>query len=254
MSETGKVETGKAGIGKVETGKVETGTPKRPGRRRATAKTKPDHLETTRAKILDAALPNVAFDGWTPRLLREAADATGVTVGELRLAFPGGVIDLIDCFLADGDRRMEAALESLDLASMKIRERITVAVRTRIEVDAPWREAVRRAVTFLALPVSGTRGPRTLYRTVDTIWRATGDSSTDFNFYTKRATLAGVFSSVTLYWFSDHSEGSERTWRFLDRRIEDVMRFERAKSAVKTIGGKLPDPLALFSRLRYRNG
>lgn len=220
---------------------------KRPGG----GKAKADHLEAVRLRLLEAALPNVAFDGWTPRLLREAADAAGVSHGEMRLAFPDGILDLVDYFLADGDRRMEEALAREDLAAMKIRERITFAVRTRIEVDLHAREAMRRAITMLALPTSGTRGAHTLYRTVDAIWRALGDTSTDFNFYTKRATLAGVFSAVTLYWFSDDSENYARTWAFLDRRIEDVMRFERAKAGMKKVAERLPDPFALLGRLRY---
>ncbi|MBO6679442.1 COQ9 family protein [Parvibaculum sp.] len=215
---------------------------------------KSDRLDATRMKILEAALPNVAFDGWTPRLLREASETAGVSHGEMRLAFPDGILDLVDFFLEDGDRRMEEALAGQDLAAMKIRERITLAVRTRIEVDLHAREAMRRAITMFALPTAGTRGPHSLYRTVDAIWRAAGDTSTDFNFYTKRATLAGVFSSVTLYWFADDSENYARTWAFLDRRIEDVMRFEKAKAGVKNIASRLPDPFALLGRLRYGKG
>jgi ubiquinone biosynthesis protein COQ9 len=184
--------------------------------------------------------------------MRAAADAAGVSHGEMRLAFPGGITDLVDCFLSDGDRRMEEALAKRDLAALKIRERITLAVRTRIEVDAAHREAVRRAVTLLTLPISGTTGPRSLYRTVDALWRAAGDRSTDFNFYTKRAILAGVYSAVTLTWFSDSSEDYADTWAFLDRRIGDVMQIEKAKARVQKIGAMLPDPVALLGRLRYR--
>lgn len=223
-------------------------TKRKPG----TAKTRPgDHIETIRAKILERALPNVAFDGWTTKVMREAADAAGVSHGEMRLAFSGGVTDLVDFFLADGDRRMEEALAARDLGSLKIRERITLAVRTRIEVDANRREAVRRAVTLFALPISGAAGPRALYRTVDAIWRAAGDTSTDFNFYTKRAILAGVYSAVTLFWFSDGSEDYAGTWAFLDRRIGDVMQIEKAKAGVQKLGALLPDPVALLGRLRY---
>lgn len=211
-----------------------------------------DHILKARAAILAAALPNVAFDGWTTKVMREAADRAGISHGEMRLAFPGGVTDLVDCFLADGDRRMEEALAARDLGAMKIRERITFAVRSRIEVDAKDREAVRRAVTLLALPLSGTTGPHALYRTVDAIWRAVGDTSTDFNFYTKRAILAGVYSAVTITWFGDESEGYADTWAFLDRRIGDVMKIEKAKAGVQKLGALLPDPIALLGRLRYR--
>ncbi|MDP2125634.1 MAG: COQ9 family protein [Parvibaculum sp.] len=223
-------------------------TTARPGTRAGRA----SHVQAARAKLLAAALPHVAFDGWTPRLMREAAAAAGIAHNEMRLAFPGGTLDLVDYFLADGDRRMEEALATEDLAAMKVRQRITRAVRARIEADVPHREALRRAITMLALPTSGTHGPRALYRTVDAIWRAAGDTSTDFNFYTKRATLAGVYSAVTLRWLSDHSDGFADTWAFLDARIEDVMRFEKAKASVLGMVEKLPDPFALLGRLRYR--
>lgn len=219
----------------------------RPGRRGGAA-----HLDAARAKLLEAALPHVAFDGWTPRLMREAAEAAGIGHNEMRLAFPDGPLDLVDYFLASGDRRMEAALAKDDLAAMKVRERITHAVRTRIEADSAHREALRRALTLLTLPTSGVRGPRALYRTVDAIWRAAGDTSTDFNFYTKRATLAAVHSAVTLHWLSDQSKDFADTWAFLDARIEDVMRFEKAKASLRGVVEKLPDPFALLGRLRYR--
>lgn len=211
-----------------------------------------DQVARHRAAILEAALPHVAFDGWTTKVMREAADSAGISHGEMRIAFPGGITDLVDCFLADGDRRMEEALASLDLSGLKIRERITLAVRTRIEVDLKYRETVRRAVTLLSLPISGTTGLHSLYRTVDAIWRAVGDTSTDFNFYTKRAILAGVYSAVTITWFGDESEGFTDTWSFLDRRIADVMKIEKAKAGVQKIGAYLPNPLTLLGRLRYR--
>ena len=207
--------------------------------------------EKNRAAILKAALGHVAFDGWTPAVMARAAEEAGIGHEAMRVAFPGGVNDIIDYFRADGDRRMEEALSERGLDNMKIREKITLAVRTRIEADAPHREALRRAVTYAALPVAGTLGPRSLYRTVDAIWRATGDSSTDFNFYTKRATLAAVYSAVTLHWLGDETEDFSSTWAFLDRRIEDVMRIEKAKAGLRGIVEKLPDPVGLMGRLRY---
>ena len=207
--------------------------------------------DRNRAAILKAALPHVAFDGWTPALMRAAAEEAGIGHEAMRVAFPGGVNDLIDYFLADGDRRMEASLAKRGLDNMKIREKVTLAVRTRIEVDADHREALRRAITYATLPVAGALGPRSLYRTVDAIWRAVGDSSADFNFYTKRAILAAVYSAVTLHWLGDETEDFSDTWAFLDRRIEDVMRIEKAKAQLKGFAEKLPDPVGLMGRLRY---
>lgn len=230
---------------------TETKKTARPGRHEAGAQ---DHLAEIRARVLSEALPNAAFDGWSARLMQESAKTAGVSHGDMRLAFPKGALDLVDYFLSEGDRQMEDALSKTDLASLKIRERITLAVRLRLEADMPYREALRRAITTAALPTSGGLGPRTLYRTVDAIWRAIGDTSTDFNFYSKRAVLAGVYSSTVLHWFSDEIEDFADTWAFLDRRIENVMQFEKAKAGVKKIGAMLPDPIGLMAKLRYRRG
>lgn len=212
------------------------------------------HYAEARAAILAAALPDIPFDGWTGRSLRQAAGKAGIEQGLARLAFPGGTVDLVRYFIADGDRRMEAELARHDLAAMKVRERITFAVRTRLEVDEDNREALRRATAYLALPTSGAAGVRALYGTVDAIWRACGDTSTDYNFYTKRLILSGVFSSTAAVWFGDDSEGFEKTWAFLDRRIADVMQIEKVKGTAEKVLSRVPSPLGLVSRLRYPLG
>lgn len=213
-----------------------------------------DHYEDVRALILDAALPDVPFDGWTGKSMREAAKKADVEYGLARLALPGGTVDLVRYFIADGDRRMALELAKNDLPAMKVRERITFAVRTRLEVDEHNREALRRATAYLALPTSGTAAPRALYGTVDAIWRAAGDTSTDYNFYTKRLILSGVYTSTAAVWFGDDTEGFEKTWAFLDRRIEDVMQIEKVKGKAEKVLNALPSPLGLMARLRYPLG
>src|SRR6185369_12054775 len=135
------------------------------------------------------------------------------------------------------DERTVEGLENAGVAALKIRERIKLAVRFRIENTVGGKESVRRGLALLALPLNSPLGLKLLYRTVDAIWYAAGDTSTDFNFYTKRATLAGVFSSTLLYWLNDRSEGNEATWSFLDRRIDNVMRFEKWKADVTSWRG-----------------
>lgn len=211
-----------------------------------------DELSNLKSRILAEVLPDVPFDGWTRGVMMKAADRLGIERGEVQLAFPCGPVDLVSYFLADGDRRMVEALETTDLASLKIREKVTLAVRTRFEVDGEHREAIRRAGTYLAMPMSGTRAPQAVYHTVDAIWRAIGDTSTDYNFYTKRATLSVVYASTLTVWLGDDSEGLTETWAFLDRRIAGVMQFEKVKAQVIKIVDKLPDPLGLLARLRYR--
>ncbi len=201
-----------------------------------------------RPHLVRAMLPHVPFDGWTFAAVDAAADALGVPRARARLAF-SGPIDMADAFTAMADEDMAAAMAAEGVASLKVRERITRAVEIRLEQAAPHKEAVRRALAQLAL--DPPRAARTLWRTADAMWRAAGDSSTDFNFYSKRAILGGVYSATLLFWLSDASEDMAATRAFLRRRIDGVMRFEKAKAQFRALGDRLPDPVRFLGRLRY---
>jgi ubiquinone biosynthesis protein COQ9 len=209
------------------------------------------HTEKLREKILAEALPHVAFDGWSDKTLREAAERAGASEAELKAAFPRGGIDALVFFSSDADRHAAELIEAADLKAMRVRERITFAVRTRIEVVAEHKEAARRGAALLALPQYALDGASCVWRTCDTIWRAVGDTSADFNWYTKRGLLAGVVTSTMLYWFADNSEDFEDTWKFLDRRIADVMQIEKVKAQVTKFAEGLPNPLTILGALRY---
>ena len=196
-------------------------------------KTEEAHIEETRARLLDAALPHVVFDGWTRATLEAATAESGVDAGLARLAFPRGGIDLALAFHDWIDRELAEELARTDLSGLRIRERITHCLRRRFELVADHREAVRRGVALLALPIYAAEGARAVWRTADIIWNACGDTATDYNWYTKRMILSSVHSAVLLYWLGDQSPGFERTWAFLDRRIEDVMRFEKTKARLQ---------------------
>jgi len=189
-----------------------------------------------RDRLAEAVAGEAAFSGWSQVALRAAAAQVGAGPDAERL-FPGGPIDVLAYLSERADQRTVAALEQAGTESLKIRERITLAVRTRIENTVGGKESVRRGLALLALPFNGPLALRLLYRTVDALWYAAGDTSTDFNFYTKRATLAGVFSSTLLYWLNDRSEGNEATWSFLDRRIDNVMSFEKLKGRLRPATG-----------------
>lgn len=206
-----------------------------------------------RLHLAGAMLPHAAFDGWGREALAAAARDMDVPLSVARLAFTGPA-DMADASIEYADHAMEAALAPLDVPAMKVRERIRLAVATRLEQAEPYREAVRRAAHILAQPQNAVRAAKTLWRTVDSIWRATGDTSTDYNFYTKRAILSAVYSATLLYWLNDNSEGRTATFAFLDRRIAGIMAFERAKAKVMGIGGGLPDPVRFLGRLRYPVG
>ena len=180
-------------------------------------------LARQRHSLLDAALRHVPFDGWTWTALDAAARDLGLPAGEAQRLFPGGPQELIRSFSAQADRQMLEALEQMDLASMKVREKVAAGVRTRLEAVAAHREAVRSGLTFFALPPNAAAGLACLYRTVDAIWYAAGDTATDYNFYSKRALLGAVYSSTLLFWLNDKSEDYAATWAFLDRRISEVL-------------------------------
>ena len=193
-------------------------------------KTEDDHLAEARERLIGAALPHVVFDGWSQETLDAAIAESGVDAGLARLAFPRGGIDMALAFHRRADRALEAELSGADLSAMRIRDRIAHAVRRRIELVAEHREAVRRGATLLGLPVHAPEAARAVWQTADIIWNACGDEATDYNWYTKRMILSSVYSATVLYWLGDDSPGFSRTWAFLDRRIEDVMRFEKAKA------------------------
>jgi len=187
-----------------------------------------------RDRLADAILAEASFDGWSRAAMAAASAGLGLPAGEADRLFPGGPVQVLTYVSKRADRRTVEDMEKQGVANLKIRERIKAAVRIRLERHTGEHEAARRALAFLALPLNAGLGLKLLYKTVDAMWYAAGDTSTDFNFYTKRATLAGVYSSTLLYWLNDRSEGSEATWAFLDRRIDDVMKFEELKRRMRS--------------------
>ncbi len=191
-----------------------------------------DRGETLRRRILEQALPNIAFDGWSRQALAEAAEAAGYARALADAAFPRGGVDAAIFHHREGDRELSERLAATDLSDMRIRERVIYAVRLRLEIAARRREAVRRAAALFALPTNAPEGGRLMWETADAIWTGLGDPSEDFNWYSKRAILSSVYASTALYWLGDESRHFEDTWAFLARRVEGVMRFEKAKAAV----------------------
>ncbi|WP_121064109.1 COQ9 family protein [Chachezhania antarctica] len=188
-------------------------------------------MSTASDRILDAALNHVPFDGWSTTTLRAAIAEAGVAPALGRALFPRGGVDLALAYHDRGDRAMLARLEETDLTALRFRDRIATAVRFRLEAVED-RDLVRRGMALFALPMHAGDGTKAVWGTCDRIWTALGDSSDDVNWYTKRATLSGVYSSTLLFWLGDDSEGHEATWAFLDRRIDNVMQFETVKAKV----------------------
>ncbi|MGF1456706.1 MAG: COQ9 family protein [Alphaproteobacteria bacterium] len=213
--------------------------------------TRDDSLTPIRETLLDTVLPLVPFEGWTAAVLARAAGEAGVERTLVKRALPGGVVDLIDLYALRCDDTMAAHMVRLELDTMKVRRKITEAVRVRIDAMTAHKDAAYKALQAMGHPGRGVLGLRLTARTADRIWRAAGDTSTDVNYYTKRATLSAVLGSTALFYFEDETVGHEATWAFLDRRIENVMTFEKVKAQAKSAFAGLPSPLDLLTALRY---
>jgi ubiquinone biosynthesis protein COQ9 len=183
--------------------------------------------ELRRSRILAATITHVPFDGWTWRAVARGTKEAGYAEAEAHLAFPGGIRDVVAAYSDRLDRRMLEALDARadEMRTLRTRDRIAFALRVRFEPASGERETLRRMASFLALPENCGLGTRLLWNTVDRVWRAAGDRSTDFNYYTKRGLLAGVVGAAALYWLGDQSEGYMNTWAFIDRRLDDVLRL-----------------------------
>ncbi len=208
-------------------------------------------LDEIRVALAPLIAANAAFDGWTRAALALAADQGGVDPDIAALAFGEGAVGMIDAWFAYVDAQMIAALPRETLAGMKVRARIAEQIEARLAVLAPDRDALRRALSILALPTNVARAARLGWRTADLIWRQAGDSATDYNHYTKRLILCGVYAATITYFLDDESEDHADTRAFLARRIEGIMRFEKAKAGFAARTENLPSLTRLIGRLRY---
>ena len=203
-------------------------------------------LAARKDALLEATLPEVTFDGWSLVALRNGAKAAGIAESEIAQLFPEGPGEAA-LWLDDwADRKMLAALDGMALAEMKIRRRVAAGVEARLTLLAPYREAVRRAIALKATPWGAVRAAQILYRTVDAIWYAAGDTATDFNFYTKRSLLAAVYTPTLLYWLNDRSENSADSFAFLDRRLADVMKLPQLGGGLRKAAKRFVTPFKLF--------
>ncbi len=213
-----------------------------------------DGFETARSAILEHALALAPFDGWTSRMLADAAAAAGIDAAEAKAAFPGGVRDALRYWSARIDEQMVEAMAAPGFADQRIREKVAGAVKVRIDILREDKEAFRRSVALMAVPHMAALASRLVWASADAIWRGLDDKSTDFNFYTKRAILSGVLTSTMARWLADSSEDEAATDAFLAARIDNVMQIEKAKAQAKKLGFDPAAPIGWLAKLRYPAG
>lgn len=205
-------------------------------------------LQDLRDRMLTEMLAHVPFDGWSQRALEAAERSSGLGPSAAYRAFPDGLGDAARHASDYFDRQMLARLDRMDLDAMKVRDRVIAGVRARLEVMAPYREASRRLLGYMALPVNKTMGARLAWTTCNRIWYAAGDTATDFNYYTKRGLLFPVYTTTALYWLADESENTADTWGYLERRISDVLKIPGYQARAKKALAGLPNPLRFLRR------
>lgn len=208
-------------------------------------------LDEIRLALAPSVARNAAFDGWTQLAVTSAAQQAGVDPATAHLAFADGAVAMIDGWFATIDAAMVAALPVETLATMKVRARITALIEARLALIAPDREALRRALAILAMPQNLPQSAKLGWRAADAIWRQAGDVATDYNHYTKRTTLSAIYAATMLVFLNDGSTGHADTHAFLSRRIDGLMRFEKAKARLTASGERRLSLARFVGRLRY---
>lgn len=211
----------------------------------------PASLEDLRLQLAPAIADAAAFDGWSEAAVRDAADAVGVDPDAALFAFSGGAMDMIEAWVRSVDTAMQAALPADQIATFKIRERIRTLVQFRLDAIAHQKEALRRALSIMALPQNARRSLAMGWSSADAMWRLAGDTATDYNHYTKRLTLGSIYAATLAVYVNDTSEDHADTKAFLDRRIEGIMKFEKAKAQLLRPRDEMFSPARLLGRLRY---
>ena len=210
-----------------------------------------DSLDALRIGLASALADAAAFDGWTPLAVRNAAAASSVNPDTAQYAFAGGAMAMIEAWVHGVDAAMAAALPSEQLAALKIRERIRTLVQFRLDAIVHQKEALRRALAIMAMPQNVVRALQLGWHSADAMWRLAGDTSTDYNHYTKRLTLGSIYAATLAVYVDDTSLDHEQTKSFLERRIEGIMKFEKAKARLLRPRDEQFSPARLLGRLRY---
>src|ERR671922_1225977 len=206
--------------------------------------------DADRLALLEATLSHAAFDGWSQKAFDAGTKDAGIPADRALNAFPGGMAELLAFYHEVEDRHMLEAMQRANVSEMRVRDRIAFAVKARLQHNTRHREAIKSACSFLAMPHNAALALRVLYRTVDAMWYGAGDNSTDFNFYTKRALLAGVYSATVLYWLNDKSAGATDTWAFLSRRVDEVMQVPKMLGKFSAVTSRFPNPFRVAQRMR----
>ena len=208
-------------------------------------------LDELRLALAPTIADSAVFDGWSDVAVIAAAEIAGVDADVAKLAFPGGAMDMIAAWIEAVDAKMVDAFPADKVAQMPIRERIRSLVQFRLDAIAGQEEALKRATAIMAMPQNVSASLKRSWQSADLMWRLAGDTATDYNHYTKRTILSGIYAATLAVFADDASENKQKTREFLDRRIEGVMKFEKTKAKWLNSDRETFSVSRFLGRLRY---
>ena len=211
----------------------------------------PASLEALRLQLAPALADAAMFDGWSKEAVAQAAAATGIDPQLATYAFQDGQMAMIAAWVRHVDAAMIRALPAAELAVLPVRERIRRLVMARLDAIAGREESLTRALAIMAMPRNLPAATRLGWQSADAMWRLAGDTATDYNHYTKRAILSGVYAATLHVFARDESEGKAETRAFLNRRIDGIIRFEKTKAQLLRPVDERFSMTRLLGRLRY---
>lgn len=217
----------------------------------ALAETADTSLDDLRLRLAPLIADAAVFDGWSGEAVKVAAEQAGVDADVAAYAFRGGAMEMISAWTASVDVAMARGLSAAELKALTIRARIRRLVQFRLETVRGQEEALSRALAIMAMPQNVAQALKLGWRSADVMWRLAGDTAADYNHYTKRATLGAIYAATLAVFADDQSEGKLETSAFLDRRIDDVMRFEKAKAQILRPADDRFSMARFLGRLRY---
>lgn len=208
-------------------------------------------LDELRRQLAPAIADAAVFDGWSETAVAGAAELEGVDPAVAAFAFSGGPMAMIAAWIDACDAAMAEELPAEKLAQLKVRERVRSLVQFRLDYVTPQQEALARALAIMAMPQNAPQALKLGWHSADLMWRLAGDTATDYNHYTKRTILAGIYAATLSVLAHDRSEGQADTRAFLERRIDGVMKFEKAKAQFLSRDFSGFSPARFLGRLRY---
>ena len=201
-------------------------------------KTQNKYLNNKRLKILKLAKLIIANEGLNSNTFETIAAKQNLNINEINLLFPEGNKDLLKYSLEQLNIELQEYCKLIDLIRLPLHKRIRKILLSKIEIMNKEKNFYKKIFLNSLLPNKSVSLPKQLYKSIDQIWYLAGDASVDFNFYTKRLILAGIYSRVVLFFFNNNNQSELEN--LLDLNLKRVAKIPELKSKINIIKDYLP--------------